>query len=67
MKYEEAKRKQIDEFKKGNYYVLREQEGSFVLIPAANAQVAKDSITRDAIAEVKRLKVRYRIIQGGKK
>jgi len=66
MTYEEAKIKQIEEFKKGNYLVLREQSGDFHLIQAASRQVAQESLAKDVIAEIRRLPTRLRVLPGGK-
>lgn len=69
MNYDEAKKKQIEEFKKGNYLVLREEQdspGSFYLIPALSRRIAEESIMKDAVAIVRRLPTRLRILPGGK-
>lgn len=69
MTYEEAKKKQVDEFRKGNYFVLREDQdalGSFQLVPAANKYVAQESIVKDAIAVVKKFPTKLRMFPGGK-
>lgn len=69
MLYLEAKTRQIEEFKKGNYFVLREEDGkpgSFLLIPAANRTIAQESIVKDAITAVKRFPTKLRVYNGGK-
>lgn len=67
MKYEEAKAAQIEEFSKGRYYVLKETEpGDFTLVMTPLRFVAEQSIVKDAIAMVKRLPTRFRILPGGK-
>ena len=69
MTYEEAKTKQVEEFKKGKYFVLREKHdspGTYYLIPAATRKAAEESITKDTLAEVRRFPTRLRILSGGK-
>lgn len=67
MKYEIAKEIQIEQFKKGNYLVLREESpGDYLLVPTTSRQVAEQSIVKDAIAVVKRLPTRLRVVPGGK-
>lgn len=70
MNYDEAKKKQIEEFKKGRYFVLSEDfvyPGFFELIPTYSKSIAQESIVNDVIAVVKRMPPRLRPLPGGKK
>lgn len=68
MKYETAKDIQFNEFKRGTYLVLREEQdrpGEFYLVPTSKEK-AEEDITRAALAAVKRLPTRLRLITGGR-
>lgn len=65
MTYDEAKKAQIEEFYKGRYYVLRETSpGEFTLVMTVQRKVAEESMIKDAIAVVKRIPTRLRVIKG---
>lgn len=67
MTFEEAKNKQIEEFSKGRYLVLKENfPGEFCLVPATSRQVAKESLTKDVPTPILRMPARLRALPGGK-
>lgn len=67
MTYEEAKRRQIEAFRAGIYYVLQEvTPGEYFLVKTQSKLQSQENLAKDAIAEVKRFPTKLRIIPGGK-
>lgn len=69
MTYEEAKRAQVEYFHQGRLFDMHQEHdniGEWYLMPTNDRQAVEKSITRSAVAEVKRMPTRLRVLPGGK-
>lgn len=69
MNYEDAKNAQATFFRQGRLFNLHQEHdniGEWYLMPTDDRKAVEESVTRNAIAEVKRLPARLRVLPGGK-
>lgn len=67
MTYEEAKERQLDCFKEGVYLkIVEPMPGYYILVDAHTREEAERDMIKDAVAVVRRMPRRFRVIPGGK-
>lgn len=69
MTFDQAKQAQINEFRIGNYFIIREEQsspGNFYLIPSASRDQTQNEIMMDAASEVRKFPTKLRVIRGGR-
>lgn len=69
MTYEEAKKAQVEYFHQGQLFNVHQEHdniGEWYLMPTSDRQAVEKSIMQSAVAEVKRMPARLRVLPGGK-